>query len=200
MLDVTGDGRLDRLELGRDGALVVSVNAGARRFDTIRQELPATPIADILVGDLDGDGRVDLYLVSTHENVALLGDGAGNFREATGPLGLSDGGVGVRAERVDLDDDGFADVLLHNATRDVVFWAVPGAGFTRSVDAPENDATITGQAGSGQGAAPGAGTAPGSLGGFGGPTDLVDDQRVGGTRGASGRGGIAPPPILPPSL
>ena len=238
LIDVTGDGLLDRLELTADGELHVSVNLGGRVFDAIAQELPSTPVADILVGDLDDDGLTDLYLVSPAENLALTGDGTGRFTDATARLGLADGGAGVRAQRLDLDGDGFADLLLRNASRDVVFWKTPGLGFERSADTPAEpvDGGALSQPGAAGGSACGRGTGGAAGGGAGGSHDgpgagadggatpsglppgveplvpsgqgasigsggsLGGAPRVGGTRGHKGNDGIAPTPVLPPTL
>jgi len=173
LLDVTGDGRLDRLESGADGSLRVAVNLGARVFDPVVQALPRTPIADVLVDDLDGDRWPDLYLVSPRANVALHGDGAGHFHEVTEVLGLADRGDGQSAERVDLDGDGLLDLLLHNTSGDVVFWAEPGGRFERSRDTPDR-VPPPGGAGTSSpvaGLARAAGaTADGTDGGTGGPS------------------------------
>ena len=139
-VDVDGDGRLDRLDVGPDGSLAISLNLGRRQYQSVGQALPvspsAGPVASVVAGDLNGDGSLDLYLVSPAANVALLGDGTGAFREATALLRLEDSGRGLSAERVDVDGDGLDDLLLHNEDRDVVFWAAPGGVFERDELAP----------------------------------------------------------------
>ncbi len=134
LLDLTGDGLLDRLQLGPDGALIVEVNRGARRFHAIHQELPRVEVTAVLAGDLDRDGLIDLYLVSPGPDVALVGDGSGWFREATQALGLLEMGVGLGAMRQDVDGDGLADLLLRNATRDVLFWARADGTYEQTHD------------------------------------------------------------------
>ena len=134
MYDLTGDGLLDKLHLHTDG-ISVSINRDGGVFDAIPQKLPAVKPSDVLASDLDGDGLLDLYLVSPGENVALLGDGTGRFIDATERLGLADSGIGVSAERVALDSFGEEELLLHNATGDVIFWAT-GNGFRRDADTP----------------------------------------------------------------
>jgi hypothetical protein len=151
MLDVTSDGLPDRLELTEDGLLRVAVNLGGRVFDPFIHEVAATPTTDILVSDFNGDGRLDLYLVSPVQNLALMGDGSGRFRDATESLGLGDGGVGSSAERIDLDGDSHADLLLHNETRDVIFWSVPGVGFERDSDSSDHPSPAGGPPSPGSG-------------------------------------------------
>jgi hypothetical protein len=136
MVDVTGDGLLDRLSFSPAGAMAVAVNVGTKAFLPVPQALPPIEVNDVLVTDLDGDGLPDLYLVSPRDNVALLGNGSGAFREATGAMGLDDAGFALSAERLDVDGDGLADLLLHNATGDVLFWALPSGRFARDEHAP----------------------------------------------------------------
>ena len=88
LLDVTGDGLLDELRFGSDGSVSVAVNVGTKTFMPVQQTLPKVSVTDVLVSDLDGDTLPDLYLVSPRDNVALLGDGAGYFRDATAAMRL----------------------------------------------------------------------------------------------------------------
>lgn len=135
-VDLDGDGRVDRLLREAGGGLVVDLNQGSH-FRAVQQGLPAVAgLRDVLVSDLDGDCRLDLYLVGTGPNVALLGDGRGGFRDATQALGLGDEGCGISAERLDVDGDGDEELLLHDVEGDVLFWC-RGAIFERDPVAPE---------------------------------------------------------------
>lgn len=136
-IDVDGDGLVDRLVKRPGGALAIELNRGSGRFSEVAQSesLPAVAVRDVLVGDLDGDRLADLYLVGPGANVALLGDGQGRFRDATTALGLVDDGHGLSAERLDVDGDGAAELLLHNVEGDVLFWA-EAPGFRRDPQAP----------------------------------------------------------------
>jgi hypothetical protein len=127
LVDLDLDGRLDRVAYNAEGKLEVSLNRGDRVFEPIRQDLPRVSVAGLLAGDLNGDQRVDLYVVSTGANVALVGDGTGGFVEATAELGLADAGLGLSAEQIDIDADGVLDVLLHNQEGDVIFWGTESA-------------------------------------------------------------------------
>ncbi len=130
LIDLDRDGRLDRFAYDLEGNLEVALNRGGRAFEPIRQALPRVNVSGLLVGDLNGDRQIDLYLVSARANVALLGDGTGAFTEGTAELGLADSGVGLSAEQVDIDADGIQDVLLHKETGDVIFWGT-GRAYER---------------------------------------------------------------------
>ncbi len=131
-VDVTGDGFADALRI-EDGRLTVSVNRQGRVFEvaTSNLELPRLAIHDILISDLDDDGHLDLYLVGSGPNVALVGDSTGFFLEGTARLGLGDAGAGVTAQRTDLDGDGLKDLVLRNRDSDVLFWAESTGTFTQ---------------------------------------------------------------------
>jgi hypothetical protein len=144
LVDLTADGLLDKLYVGQSGALSVSVNRGHGNFASIWQQLPAVKVTSVLATDLDGDGSTDIYLVSPERNVALIGDGTGLLYDETDSLGLADLGHGVSAERVDLDKLAPDELLLHNATGDVIFWALPSGRFERDADAP-TELSLTGQ-------------------------------------------------------
>jgi len=137
VLDLDGDGHLDRLQVRAEGTLEVALNRGGRQFEPIAQSLPPVVVSDVLATDLDGDGHLDLYLVSPGPNVALLGDGLGGFVPATQALGLQDTGEGLGAERVDVDEDGIGDVLLHDRSGDVIFWGSRTGTYERDASTPE---------------------------------------------------------------
>jgi len=142
VLDVTGDDLPEKLYLGDDGARV-ELNLGDGRYEPVLQDLPGVRAHQVLATDLDADGLLDAYLVGPDANQAWLGLGLGRFREAGAELGLDDAGYGLSAERLDLDGDGLADLLLHNATGDVLFHAHAVAGrvtWSRDPETPEVDA------------------------------------------------------------
>src|SRR5262249_20909234 len=64
----------------------------------------------------------------------------GGLRDATQALGFDDEDVGLSAERVDLDGEAPLDLLLHDESGDVIYWA-RGGGFQKDAD------TVTGHAG-----------------------------------------------------
>jgi hypothetical protein len=213
LLDVTGDGSLDKLILGADGSLAVAVHGGRRSYRLIEQELPTALVQDVLVSDFDGDGSPDLYLVSPAANVLLRGDGTGYFTEETARFGLADEGAGLSAERLDLDADGLVDLLLHNMTGDVLFWARADGSFDRDADSSGAEAAGAGPSGAPAGAADVAGKLVDPAGPITPPLTLSSGPTIGsgGTMGvdlrASGADsrrpdatGTVPPLVILPAL
>ena len=102
---------------------------------------PLTPVGNyptsIAVGDLDGDGRLDLVATNPQVDTAdvLMGNGGGLMVPGT-PLATGDNPVAV--EIGDLDGDGRADILVVNEnSHDVsVFRGEPGGGFEPPVRLP----------------------------------------------------------------
>jgi hypothetical protein len=123
LIDVTGDGALDQVLLGPGDAVRIAVAIGGRSFQEVLQPLSVVNVQDVLASDLNGDGWIDLYLVSAADSVVLLGDGTGVFRDETDALGLGESSFGLSAEHLDVDADGLKDLLLHNASGDLLFWA-----------------------------------------------------------------------------
>jgi hypothetical protein len=87
-VDLNGDELLDRLENRSDGTLVLSLGLGRRQFEQVQQELPRALIRDFVAADLNGDSFTDLYLITAHANLALVGDGQGLFADVTDEIGL----------------------------------------------------------------------------------------------------------------
>ena len=213
VVDVNGDGQLDRLSIRADGSLAVSLNVGGRRFQDAGQRLPGASVAQVLTGDLNGDGQLDLYLVSPDANVALVGDGLGGFLDETEELGLVDRGDGKSAELTDLDGDGTADLLLHNASSDAIFWGSRLGGFERDENTPEvlpaggaplaapmqSGGATTEESVAGRGSSPGAepqpGPAPAAPGGPGAPRriPLGGSPAGGSSSGATAIGVVTTP-------
>lgn len=122
--DVTGDGTLDLVLYGRQGAvdhrlkLAVYRGTGAGRFESKPRELTdghLDPLAARFDADVDGDGTADLVLLEEHRALALPGrpaktvpfDESGK-RAVTLPPGLS---ADTLLAALDLDRDGRAEIV-----------------------------------------------------------------------------------------
>jgi hypothetical protein len=70
------------------------------------------------VGDYDGDGDHDIYLLGYegYENVLYRNDMDGGFVDVTAEAGVADSGLSRVAHFVDLNNDGHLDLILANDT------------------------------------------------------------------------------------
>ena len=68
----------------------------------------------VAAGDVDNDGRVDLYLTNLGPNRLFRNNGDGTFSDVSRQSGLDDAGWGVSASFVDYDRDGWLDLYVGN--------------------------------------------------------------------------------------
>jgi hypothetical protein len=68
----------------------------------------------VAVGDVDNDGRPDLYLANLGPNQLLRNLGGGAFEEVTARAGVGDAGSSVVATFFDYDADGWLDLFVGN--------------------------------------------------------------------------------------
>jgi hypothetical protein len=117
--DLDGDGAVDLFFTGDQTThrLLLNDGTGVLRDASpdALPELDAEPRGRLpALGDIDGDGALDVVVPSATRNAVLLGDGQGRwFDESAFVLGAVPG-TGYQAEVVDLDQDTVADVLLAN--------------------------------------------------------------------------------------
>ncbi len=83
----------------------------------ISGERPASDFGSAAaISDYDNDGDLDVYFVDSlnFPNLLYRNDGDGTFTEVGGPAGVADTGYGQMALFLDLDDDGFQDLIVLN--------------------------------------------------------------------------------------
>jgi hypothetical protein len=127
-LDYDGDGWLDLILTGgprspiageatpHAGLHLYRNLADGRFIDaTLTAGLPphATAVA-VAVGDADGDGHPDIYLVDRGPNRLFLNQRDGTYVEASSTAGVGDARFGVGAVFFDMDGDGDQDIYLTN--------------------------------------------------------------------------------------
>ena len=115
--DLDGDGDLDVFIANGDrtGTYPSSVwlNDGTGRFTDSGQELGETFFGWPVLGDLNGDGSLDVFISNfTQPNQAWLNDGAGRFTDSG--LRLSGEATTRGCALGDLDGDGDLDVFVAN--------------------------------------------------------------------------------------
>ena len=92
------------------------------------------------VGDVDNDGRDDLYVTALEGDHLFHNDGNGKFRDVTKAWGITNAGFGTSAAFLDYDKDGKLDLFVAN----YVQWTQKGDlwcsldGSTKSYCTPES--------------------------------------------------------------
>ena len=141
--DINGDRRPDMLTRHLEPQ-VVAVFLGDGRGSLSPAPTPLLRLAyapaDMKLGDLDGDGRIDLVLTESRRDVVdlLVGDGRGGFARAIGfPMTVTaavDSFNKRTLQLVDVDGDEDLDVVTANGRRINTFSTLIGDGrghFTR---------------------------------------------------------------------
>jgi tetratricopeptide (TPR) repeat protein len=109
--DVDGDGSLDLCLTGAgdQGETVILLNDGSGKFR--RGATVADKGVSPCLGDVNNDGRLDLWLGRERQDLLLLNDGKGNFSKAPSPPAASGGPLTACARLLDLDSDGDLDLV-----------------------------------------------------------------------------------------
>ena len=132
--DLDHDGDLDLLLLGSGQRAVYRNNLdGTFSEATASFGLAGGGARDAAVADVDGDGRLDLFITNENGSVALLHNGgAQRFSDVTAVSGLG-GASGSEAVVVgDYNNDGFLDLFVATSAGEPMLWRNRGDGtFTR---------------------------------------------------------------------
>ena len=109
--DFDGDGDIDVATASDDADdIVILHNAGAGSFSGPLSLPVVHSVTGMVAGDLNEDGRDDLFCVGFHELIVLLADPLGGFQPPTTATYSSEQ---VRAiKTADLDEDGHLDIAL----------------------------------------------------------------------------------------
>jgi hypothetical protein len=120
--DVNGDGWPDIIK-NTTPDVRIAYNQGAASFG-VTQELNVSSCYHFDLGDIDGDGRQDVFAVQDPQDQVLLNDSAPGeipVNWVNTPIGTSPltGGFGGNTYIVDLDNDGDNDVVVTDVDTDI---------------------------------------------------------------------------------
>ncbi|MBO3697394.1 VCBS repeat-containing protein [Roseivirga sp. E12] len=145
LADIDNDGDMDILEANEAHNRIL-INDGNGFFeDQTKSRLPQLEdqTREVELGDIDNDGDLDIHFSNVDfggfgnpQNRLLRNDGNGIFSEATELLPVSDFRT-VDADFVDLNNDGFLDILTgnrFNGPEQIVLINQSGRGFVDTTD------------------------------------------------------------------
>lgn len=129
-LYVSNDGSINRLYLN-DGKGVFSVTGATEGEEAAGDDGKGRGVS---VGDLNGDGHLDIYVVSPlTKNYLFLGDGSGGFSDASDASGAGDTGAAQGVNIADVDGDGDLDIFVANILSPCSLYENTGNGIFKDV-------------------------------------------------------------------
>ena len=142
LVDVDGDKDLDIvtfIPVGLAGDLTLSLflNSGSGTFtDATSANLPSIVGLSVEAGDLNGDGKIDLFVTGDLASPVLLNDGSGIFTAqacvASGQQCVT--ATSVQAKLGDMDGDGDLDIVIASRISGAMYRNT-GAGFFEATSA-----------------------------------------------------------------
>jgi hypothetical protein len=144
VLDANRDGRDDLFFPGDQAASRLYVGDGKGVFGLAAPDalppMEAPGARTPALGDLNGDGAVDIYLPTVTQDRILLNDGSGRFMDLTPSYLGAEARAATSATAADLDLDGHTDILVANQAAPVSLYRNDGAGrfFDYSAKIPNN--------------------------------------------------------------
>lgn len=130
--DVNGDGRLDivtpNIGNGRIAVLLGQSNGGFAGASSYTTGNPSTP-SSVALGDINGDGRLDIVADNGGNAAVLLGQASGFAAASTYPISSSGGSASIALG--DLNADGRLDVVTTNFNTNAVgvLFGLTSGGF-----------------------------------------------------------------------
>lgn len=115
--------------------LLISNNSGKYDLKTFETKVGFYHAATS--GDIDNDGDLDIFVLGGTQSYFLINDGKGNFTISTNQIDINKLGGHFHCEFIDIDKDGFLDLLLggHEFESDnttEIFWGSTNLKFTNS--------------------------------------------------------------------
>ncbi len=137
--DVDRDGDLDLVVANRRSQNRLWLNDGSGRFSDATNGLIPVDTADsydVALGDVDGNGTLDLVVANHHSpDQLLLNNGLGFFTDVTATQLPGETSDSFDAELADIDADGDLDVLMAAGNTPLRLWLNNGTGsFAEATD------------------------------------------------------------------